>query len=259
MTSVNPFSIRAKSAVRKLFVRFGYRLVKLRPGERYQPSRSDEETTDALLADLMPAAEQSALVGEFPQPRHIKNYFTPVRASMMRLLLDQCDNAGVMLAGRKVFDLGCHGGLLLRVISQRYPAVELHGGETNEHRRLVASHGCPEADIFVTNVAELSPQFGFDVIFFTEVLEHLVNPEEAIRQLLAATSKHGTVVLTVPDGRDDRFPAMQYSEELGAYAGHVNFWSPESWRHYFERYFSDIDVQTAKLSTGQLFAALSKR
>ena len=63
----------------------------------------------------------------------------------------------------------------------------------------------------------------YDIIFCTEVLEHLLNPWEATHHLENALLPGGTLVLTVPEGRKD------HSNE------HINFWSPESWKAFLDR------------------------
>jgi hypothetical protein len=63
----------------------------------------------------------------------------------------------------------------------------------------------------------------------------------------------------VPDGRVDSYSANEFNAELQSYGGHINFWSPESWRYFLARTAPDCEVQTTKLQTGQLFAALTRQ
>jgi hypothetical protein len=90
------------------------------------------------------------------------------------------------------------------------------------------------------------------------VLEHTVDPEAVVRRLLDIVSATGTLILTVPDGREDHLPAKEYHSEFESYAGHINFWSLESWRYFLARIAPERTLRTGQLPTGHLFAALTQ-
>ena len=52
---------------------------------------------------------------------------------------------------------------------------------------------------------------------------------------------------------------MDYHAEFDSYAGHINFWSPESWHYFLARIAPEWKLRTGTLSTGHLFAALSMK
>lgn len=90
----------------------------------------------------------------------------------------------------------------------------------------------------------------------TEVLEHLVHPEAALRKL----AKVGrTLLLTVPDGRRDTTEAMQFNPEWGSYRGHVNFWSPESWAVWLKRELPNHVIHTGPLTTRKMYAIVERQ
>lgn len=60
------------------------------------------------------------------------------------------------------------------------------------------------------------------MLFCTEVLEHLLFPDKALKNILKMIANNGTLLVTVPNGRTD------------TYKGHINFWSPESWKVFIE-------------------------
>lgn len=80
----------------------------------------------------------------------------------------------------------------------------------------------------------------YDVITCTETIEHLTEPEAAVRSLLRSLSSKGVLVLTVPDGRIDH------------YKNHINFWSPESWKIFANKLSQgafDVTVGTVQHPT----------
>lgn len=247
----------AKKFIRSALLRYGYRIVPVE--QPYRPIPLDAENSAALLQAIIPEVQHNAATGAWPTPAFLQGYFTPHRLAMTRLLLDQCEAAGVEMEGRRILDVGCHAGCLLRLIEARCPGASLVGCDISDVKLAMAKRACPNAELFLSSLSELKNPPTYDVIFLMQVLEHLVEPEAAVRRLVDLIEEGGTLVLTVPDGRVDSFSAKEFSPKLQSYGGHINFWSPESWRYFLVRTAPDCEVRTAKLQTGQLFATLTRQ
>lgn len=232
----------AKKFIRSALARYGYRLVPIE--EHDAPTGRDAENAADLLQAITPEVQANAATGTWPTPAFLYGYFSPHRLAMVRLLLEQCEAADIEIAGKRVLDVGCHAGCLLRLIAARYPDA--------------TPVGC-DAELFFCSLSELKQWKSYDVVFLMQVLEHLVEPEAAVRHLVELLADGGTLVLTVPDGRVDSYAAENFNPELQSYGGHVNFWSPESWQYFLARVAPDCGLSTAKLETGQLFAALTRK
>lgn len=132
---------------------------------------------------------------------------------------------GVTCRGAHVADVGCGYGGLLEAVRAAAPDATLHGIECAESALTWMRRNRPT--IVTARASLANPTAAFlqacgrtmDVVFCTEVLEHLVHPELGLRNL-AALAPSGHVVLTVPNGRADTA------------AQHINFWSPESWTQF---------------------------
>jgi ubiquinone/menaquinone biosynthesis C-methylase UbiE len=73
----------------------------------------------------------------------------------------------------------------------------------------------PGARFIVANMYRTGlPSDHFDIVLSIETLEHVRQPEQAVRELLRICRPGGKVVVTVPNGERDRWE------------GHVNFWTP---------------------------------
>lgn len=245
-----------KKFIRSALSRYGYKIVPIE--QRYRPTPLDTDNSTGLLQAIIPEVQHNAATGAWPTPAFLQSYFTPHRLAMVRLVLDQCEAAGVEIAGRCVLDVGCHAGCLLRLIEARYTGASLAGCDISDVKLAMAKRACPHAKLFFCSLSDLGNSPSYDVVFLMQVLEHLVEPEAAVRRLVDLITLGGTLVLTVPDGRVDSFSAKNFSPELQSYGGHINFWSPESWRYFLVRTAPDCEVRTAKLQTGQLFAALTR-
>lgn len=234
----------------------GYKVVRARPSERFRGNAEDSAEVGPFLDEIVPVVRHNAVTKQYPDPTFLKKYFTPKRLGMSRELLKQCEKVGIGMDGRTILDVGCHAGYLLRLLARRYPTARLFGCDVYQDKVEMAKRACPEAEVFQSQVADLPVDGGYDVVFFNEVLEHTRDPEAVLRHLMTLKTPDGWLVVTVPDGREDTFPAMSFHEEFDAFGGHVNFWSPESWKLFLERVGDGAEVVTAKLPYGCLFAAL---
>ena len=246
-----------KNLVQSAFARCGYRIVRADPGARYRPTSADARNAASLLHEILPVVQHNAQTGEWPTPVFLEHYFDASRLAMVRLLLDRCDAEDVDIAGKRVLDIGCHAGCLLHLTRARYPDCSLSGCDVSDVKLAMAHRACPDADLFFSALSDLPQASRYDVVFLMEVLEHTVDPEAVVRRLIDIVSSAGTLVLTVPDGRKDQFPAKEYNAEFDSYAGHINFWSPESWHYFLMRIVPERKLRTGTLPTGHLFATLS--
>ena len=129
------------------------------------------------------------------------------------------------LAPRSVLDVGCGTGHLLVALTDRMEAtpdriVGVDHAEAGIRRaRALLPAGVWLVDDVYTLSVEGEP---FDLVVCTEVLEHLHEPDRAVRVLRAHCAPGGRVAITVPDGATD------------SWAGHVNFWDEDALRAFLE-------------------------
>lgn len=106
------------------------------------------------------------------------------------------------LSGARVLDVGCGMGALLAAVAARWPSARLHGVDvsTARVRTTAATLGSRVA------LADADVQHGlpfargsFDVVFCTEVLEHLKAPERGLAEIARVLAPDGALVVTVPN------------------------------------------------------------
>jgi len=103
-------------------------------------------------------------------------------------------------SAKKVLEVGCSGGGFGALLKKERPDVEVWGIEPSED---VAGKASEKLDkvicgTFQAGLAELQGQ-KFDCIVFNDVLEHLVNPEIALKDSKQYLSENGTVVASIPN------------------------------------------------------------
>lgn len=218
-----------KSLVKKCAGYLGYEIRKIHPsnaGARAQVlsavdhnSRSMREDfyTDARLVASYLSDERRRFYGDVTDL--IKRRLPTLRTAMLRFA-----------------DYGCGPGLLLRQLSETSPNSVFHGYDFTKSGIRVARENFPAASFEERDIYDVFPD-RYDVILCTEVLEHLERPHQALKNLLDQLAPGGHLLLTVPDGRADQ------------YAGHIHFWSPESWKLFVEDTCPGLDVETGSIAT----------
>ncbi|MBI3551111.1 MAG: class I SAM-dependent methyltransferase [Elusimicrobia bacterium] len=99
---------------------------------------------------------------------------------------------------RKVLDVGCGRGRLLRLLRQAGgPDWELHGIELDAQAVAAARDAGFEA--VRTTLEDYRPAARFDLIVLQQVIEHVARPPEVMRRLFEMTAPGGAVVLETPD------------------------------------------------------------
>lgn len=156
------------------------------------------------------------------------------RKRFQSTILSLLHSSGLKLDDRTVADVGCGTGDLLALIADSIPSARLHGYETSPLALREAASTCPEAQFSILDitVASAGP---YDVVFCLEVLEHLLDPDTAIKNLLEMVLPGGSLVLTVPDARFDNF------------GGHINFWGPVGWRRFLLKHAHGHRIQEGQL------------
>jgi len=261
-----------KRAIRKLLRAAGYELVKVpritgspEPQEplKYPVPEIEIETLrrdlDVFFARVNgPDSTDHPWVGY--DSDEMLGYLSKERLSFYHELIEICRDHDVHFGNKNVADVGTYLGYLPRLILDSEPNCRVTGFDLDERSMGLARHLCPACEfIFFDPFYDPGPYAGlFDIVFCTEVLEHLTEPEESLASLMRLLSPGGTLVLTVPNGRTDQSdPGVMRDETRNdtSYSGHINFWSPESWILFLQKNVSGIH-ETGLMSSSENFAII---
>lgn len=102
-----------------------------------------------------------------------------------------------------LLDVGCGNAELLRLIDERWPNKKLAGADLSSTVVDANRQALPHMEFFTANIEHdtLPADRTFDVVVATEVIEHLDDPEAAIRRLAQACTPGGHVLVTCPTGK----------------------------------------------------------
>jgi 2-polyprenyl-3-methyl-5-hydroxy-6-metoxy-1,4-benzoquinol methylase len=158
----------------------------------------------------------------FANPAFLAKYNSPARRRLHQQTLDWITAQVEPEKARVVGDFGCGPADFFALMATRYPRALYFGYDFSEAVLRAARHGFPAGSYEKHDIYEPPPR-QHEVTICSQTLEHLLEPEVALRRLIAATKPGGLLVLTVPNGRTD------------TYLGHINFWSAESWKAWIAR------------------------
>lgn len=131
----------------------------------------------------------------------------------------------------KILDIGCGLGYLLSGISDKW---EKHGIEISDY---AAKHAQKYGEIYNTNITDFKATTNnYDLIVIHHVIEHLDDPEEAIKIIHSLLKKGGHLIISTPDF--DSSSARRYKKKYRLLNDktHVSLFSSDS-MHRFLRFY----------------------
>ncbi|MDJ1182182.1 methyltransferase domain-containing protein [Roseofilum casamattae] len=141
---------------------------------------------------------------------------------------------------KTIADVGCGFGQLLLMLGETYSLQWAKGFDFSMSavKQAQLLNNFANCEFEQNDIYEGVKQI-FDVVFCIEVLEHLLYPKKALDNLLHMISKGGVLIITVPNGRVDTF------------AGHINFWSPESWDVFICEHVTNCEIETGVMRSDE--------
>lgn len=238
-----------KRSLHTRLAKSGYSISKTVPRSRPALTHYDP-ALHAKVTAVVEAYDYSKAV-HFPTPKSIMSYLDPARVNSYHQTVNALTGVGVDLNGKRVLDVGSATGYLLRIVENDFDDVTLFGTDYYEELVQVSKAIAPTAVVTQASIDELkATDERYDVIFCTEVLEHILDTETQIPTLLSMLNPGGALLVSVPHGTHDSTPAFTSDDGI-SFVGHVNFWTPQSWNYYIDRISKTLDYPV-EVTTGTL-------
>lgn len=166
----------------------------------------------------------------------INNFFNNVNGLIGEVVQEQ----------DKVLEVGCGAGFSTEKIKKHLPvnteftATDISGSLLEKAKQLNPSVAFTQQSVYALAL----PDKSMDVVIMLEVLEHLDNPEAALRELARVAKKY--VILSTP--REPIWCALnflrgKYWASLGNTPGHIQHWSSRSLAKFCS---SKFDIATIR-------------
>jgi SAM-dependent methyltransferase len=135
----------------------------------------------------------------------LANKLNPAQRHRWRLIVEEVRRSVALTQSPLVVDLGCGSGTLLSRIRTVVPGARLIGFDVERKALELAHQAVPGGEFTLADLSAADFDAGelrgkADVVLCSEVLEHLEQPEHAVRRALTLLKPGGVFVVTVPVG-----------------------------------------------------------
>lgn len=150
-----------------------------------------------------------------------------------------------MISPRTAIDLGCGEGIILWKLSRGWTRTHVLGMDVRHDLLKISQTLNPNLGLIQGSIYQLPlPSKRVDVVVCTEVLEHLDNPDEALKELTRIGDLY--YLLSVPNEPWWRMANIlrgSYLPTLGNTPGHVNHWTKEGFVQFASNYMDIVEVR----------------
>lgn len=98
----------------------------------------------------------------------------------------------------RYLEIGCGTGLVLSAVAERFPRASLAGSDLHRAGLSYAARRAPSSDLYLMDARRMPFSGEFDAIGTFDVLEHMEEDGEALRQMHRALADGGWLIATVP-------------------------------------------------------------
>jgi 2-polyprenyl-3-methyl-5-hydroxy-6-metoxy-1,4-benzoquinol methylase len=170
--------------------------------------------------EMMEKNDREAYEKMFSDKANIEIYMTSERLDFLNEVVRRAQSHSLISQRSRVIDIGCGTGDLLKILKDKKLGSEFYGLDYAASAENLVKAKDADIKFMCGDLFEIEIRTMFDIVFCTEVLEHVPEPVKFVEKMLSFTHLGGSLVITVPDGRKD------------TWIGHRNFWSPESFEEF---------------------------
>ena len=156
----------------------------------------------------------------------------------------------------RLLDVGCGVGLFLEVAIAR--GWEVYGTEYSER----AVEICESKGINMKRGALAAKDFGgleFDVVTSFEVIEHISNPQEDMREIITLMRKGGLFYCTTPNFNALMRYYLKTDYDIIGFPEHLSYYTPSTLRFICERMgLTTLKVKADGISLSRITRSMSK-
>ena len=150
------------------------------------------------------------------------------------------------IEAKSVLEVGCGEGFVLEAARDILSPKLMIGSDYSDEWVARARDMKRNVNLLVCDARKIPfKEESLDLVLAIEALEHIENPEAALREIARVTSKWA--LLSVPNGKIWRIANMargKYWAEWGNTPGHVNEWNSTEFLAFTLKYFQVVQSST---------------
>ena len=170
----------------------------------------------------------------------------PVVRRLFDRFFDRVSDQIAAAAPTRVLDAGCGEGETIERLRDLLP-TPVQGVDLNPGSVEFASERLPEDSFEVGDLTDLRfDDDSFDLVLCLEVLEHIPDPEPALREMARVSSSE--LLISVPHEPWFRLGSLargNYLSDWGNHPEHVNHWNPRTLRRFLEPTVDVVEIGTS--------------
>lgn len=146
------------------------------------------------------------------------------------------------LGGEEILDIGCGEGFVHQYFLGKEKSLKITGIDQNRGLIGRAKKRNPSVNYFQQDLFSLKIKQEYDLLLMMEVLEHLKEPQKALRKIKEISSK---AIFTVPfEPFFSIFSLLsgKYLKTMGKHPDHLNFWNRKNFKNLLTEYYPDVKV-----------------
>lgn len=148
------------------------------------------------------------------------------------------------LKAKNVIDVGCGEGYSDALLLKKLPCLEIIGIDINEQYLKQAKKNNPKIKYLKKDIFNLDFHTNaFDLAIVLEVLEHLKNPGQAIKQVKKISHK---AIFSVP--HEPWFSLISllsgnYMKTFGRHPEHINGWNQKTFKQLLCKDYNEVNIK----------------
>lgn len=184
---------------------------------------------------------ESPVAGNCYDRYHARN---PLARHLMNRYMDVIREVLQPLDALRILEIGCGEGHLTAFIHSVKPNAEIVGADLSERIVGFARAAYPGLRFDVANIYDMDYDAGsFDLVVASDVLQHLHDPQRALREMVRVTKRWALVTVPrEPMWRMLNIMRLSYLDHLGNPPGHVQHYSRGDFLNILRGHFRLIRV-----------------
>lgn len=167
--------------------------------------------------------------------KHINS--NPIQKKLIDNFYNQVYRLLKPLKLNSILDVGCGEGITLSKFEQEGIGKKLYGIDYSDDALTIGKKIYPHLNLKRGDIYDIKEgDASFDLVMATEVLEHLDDPQKALKELIRVSKKY--VMLSVPNEPffiGANLLRGKYLKGFGNHPEHINHWTLLSFRKFLQK------------------------